>query len=126
MKTREAIPLAPRPQRPRGSASLDGMARITRDEVSEGRCAGAALARRRRRAAHGSASWTRSSTTSQTLSQVDTTDVEPTAHAVPLPTPLREDRAAAPLDPELAVANAPQREGSAFVVPKVIEGDEEG
>ena len=33
MKTREAIPLAPRPQRPRGSASLDGVARITRDEV---------------------------------------------------------------------------------------------
>jgi aspartyl-tRNA(Asn)/glutamyl-tRNA(Gln) amidotransferase subunit C len=62
----------------------------------------------------------------QTLSQVDTTDVEPTAHAIPLPTPLREDRALPPLDPELAVANAPEREGSAFVVPKVIEGDEEG
>lgn len=62
----------------------------------------------------------------QTLSQVDTTDVEPTAHAIPLPTPLREDRAFPPLDPELAVANAPEREGSAFVVPKVIEGDEEG
>ena len=62
----------------------------------------------------------------QTLSQVDTTDVEPTAHPIPLPTPLREDRAAAPLDPELAVANAPEHEGSAFVVPKVIEGDEEG
>jgi aspartyl-tRNA(Asn)/glutamyl-tRNA(Gln) amidotransferase subunit C len=60
------------------------------------------------------------------LSQVDTSDVEPTAHAIPLPTPLREDRAAPPLDPELAVANAPEREGSAFVVPKVIEGDEEG
>jgi aspartyl-tRNA(Asn)/glutamyl-tRNA(Gln) amidotransferase subunit C len=62
----------------------------------------------------------------QTLSQVDTTDIEPTAHPVPLPTPLREDRAAMPLDPELAVANAPQREGTAFVVPQVIEGDEEG
>jgi len=62
----------------------------------------------------------------QTLAQVDTTDVEPTAHAIPLPTPLREDRAVPPLDPELAVANAPEREGFAFVVPKVIEGDEEG
>ena len=62
----------------------------------------------------------------QALSQVDTTDIEPTAHAIPLPTPLREDRAAPPLDPELAVANAPEREGFAFVVPKVIEGDEEG
>ena len=62
----------------------------------------------------------------QLLSQVDTTNVEPTAHPIPLPTPLREDRAVPPLDPELAVANAPEREGSAFVVPKVIEGDEEG
>ena len=62
----------------------------------------------------------------QTLAQVDTADVEPTAHAVPLPTPLREDRPAAPMDPELAVANAPEHEGTAFVVPKVIEGDEEG
>ncbi len=62
----------------------------------------------------------------QTLSEVDTTDVEPTAHALPLPTPLREDHAATPLDPELAIANAPERQGSAFVVPKVIEGDEEG
>jgi aspartyl-tRNA(Asn)/glutamyl-tRNA(Gln) amidotransferase subunit C len=62
----------------------------------------------------------------QTLSAVDTTDVEPTSHAIPLPTPLREDRALPPLDPELAVANAPEREGFAFVVPKVIEGDEEG
>jgi aspartyl-tRNA(Asn)/glutamyl-tRNA(Gln) amidotransferase subunit C len=62
----------------------------------------------------------------ETLSQVDTTDVEPTAHAIPLSTPLREDRALPPLDPELAVGNAPEREGFAFVVPKVIEGDEEG
>jgi aspartyl-tRNA(Asn)/glutamyl-tRNA(Gln) amidotransferase subunit C len=35
----------------------------------------------------------------ETLSQVDTTDVEPTAHAIPLATPLREDRALPPLDP---------------------------
>ena len=62
----------------------------------------------------------------ETLSAVDTTDVEPTFHAIPLPTPLREDRALPPLDPELAVANAPEREGFAFVVPKVIEGDDGG
>jgi len=62
----------------------------------------------------------------EALSAVDTRDVEPTSHAIPLPTPLREDRALPPLDPELAVANAPQREGFAFVVPKVIEGEEEG
>jgi aspartyl-tRNA(Asn)/glutamyl-tRNA(Gln) amidotransferase subunit C len=62
----------------------------------------------------------------ETLSEVATEGVEPTAHVIPLPTPLREDRAAEPMDPELAVANAPEREGSAFVVPKVIEGEEDG
>jgi Asp-tRNA(Asn)/Glu-tRNA(Gln) amidotransferase C subunit len=28
--------------------------------------------------------------------------------------------------PELAVANAPERNGTAFVVPKVIDGEEAG
>lgn len=58
------------------------------------------------------------------LGEVDTTDVEPTSHALPLRTPLREDRAVAPMPPDLAVANAPQRDGSAFVVPLVIDGEE--
>jgi aspartyl-tRNA(Asn)/glutamyl-tRNA(Gln) amidotransferase subunit C len=62
----------------------------------------------------------------ETLSEVATEGVEPTAHVIPLPTPLREDRASPPMDPEVAVANAPDRHGSAFVVPKVIEGQEEG
>jgi aspartyl-tRNA(Asn)/glutamyl-tRNA(Gln) amidotransferase subunit C len=125
MKIRELIPLGQRPQRPKGSASLDGMPRITRDEVNKV----AALAR----LSLGDVAAERMASELdqileyvQTLAQVDTTEVEPTAHPVPLPTPLREDRAVAPLDPELALANAPQREGSAFVVPKVIEGDEEG
>jgi aspartyl-tRNA(Asn)/glutamyl-tRNA(Gln) amidotransferase subunit C len=60
------------------------------------------------------------------LSRVDTRDVPPTAHVVPLATPLRDDVPSAPLDPELALANAPEREGSSFVVPKVIEAEEEG
>ena len=62
----------------------------------------------------------------QVLEQVDTEDVEPTSHVMPLRTPLREDRAVESLDPELALANAPAREGTAFVVPKVIEAEEEG
>jgi aspartyl-tRNA(Asn)/glutamyl-tRNA(Gln) amidotransferase subunit C len=61
-----------------------------------------------------------------TLSRLDTRGVPPTSHVIPLATPLREDRAQTPLDPQLAVANAPDREGSAFVVPKVIEEEEEG
>ena len=60
------------------------------------------------------------------LARVDTRDVPPTAHVVPLATPLRDDVPSAPLDPEQALANAPEREGSSFVVPKVIEAEEEG
>jgi aspartyl-tRNA(Asn)/glutamyl-tRNA(Gln) amidotransferase subunit C len=58
------------------------------------------------------------------LGRLDTSGVEPTSHAVPLPTPLRPDRSRPSLPPDVAVANAPAREGSAFLVPKVIEGDE--
>lgn len=58
------------------------------------------------------------------LDALDTRGVPPTRHGFDLPTPLRPDRAATPLDPELAVANAPARQGTAFLVPKVLE--EEG
>ena len=60
------------------------------------------------------------------LRELDTSEIEPMAHAIPLATPLRPDRAAEPLDSELAVSNAPLREGTAFVVPKVIGEEEEG
>jgi aspartyl-tRNA(Asn)/glutamyl-tRNA(Gln) amidotransferase subunit C len=60
------------------------------------------------------------------LAGLDTSDVPPTSHPIELATPLREDVPEPPLDPELALANAPEREGSAFVVPKVIGGEEEG
>jgi len=62
----------------------------------------------------------------ETLRQVDTRDVEPTSHVIPLATPMREDRAVPGIDPELALANAPERQGTAFVVPKVIDGEDEG
>jgi len=62
----------------------------------------------------------------ETLDRLDTRDVPPTSHVLPLATPLREDRPAAPLDPQLVVANAPEHADSAFLVPAVIEGEEEG
>ena len=62
----------------------------------------------------------------ESLDEVDTREVEPTSHAIPLATPLREDRAVPAIDPELALANAPARKDTAFVVPKVIEEEEEG
>jgi aspartyl-tRNA(Asn)/glutamyl-tRNA(Gln) amidotransferase subunit C len=60
------------------------------------------------------------------LSCLDTSEVEPTSHPIELPTPLRDDLPEPALAPELALANAPEREGFAFVVPKVIEGEEGG
>jgi aspartyl-tRNA(Asn)/glutamyl-tRNA(Gln) amidotransferase subunit C len=62
----------------------------------------------------------------ETLSGLDTEGVEATCHVIPLATPLREDRAVEPMPSELALANAPEHEGSAFVVPKVIDGEEDG
>jgi aspartyl-tRNA(Asn)/glutamyl-tRNA(Gln) amidotransferase subunit C len=58
------------------------------------------------------------------LEELDTAGIEPTAHAIPLATPLRPDEAVPGIDPALAVANAPQSEGFAFVVPKVIDGED--
>jgi aspartyl-tRNA(Asn)/glutamyl-tRNA(Gln) amidotransferase subunit C len=60
------------------------------------------------------------------LERVDTRDVLPTSHVVPLPTPLRSDEPEPPLPVELALANAPECFGSAFVVPKVIDSEETG
>ena len=41
------------------------------------------------------------------LQEVDTEGIEPTAHALPRRTPLREDVAVPAMSPDLAVANAP-------------------
>lgn len=60
------------------------------------------------------------------LDQIQTAGVDPTRHVIPLATPLREDTATERIDPERAVSNAPLAEGTAFVVPRVIEGEEEG
>jgi aspartyl-tRNA(Asn)/glutamyl-tRNA(Gln) amidotransferase subunit C len=59
------------------------------------------------------------------LGELDTEGIEPTAHATALPTPVREDRAVPGMDPELALFNAPEREGTAFLVPKVIDPEDE-
>jgi aspartyl-tRNA(Asn)/glutamyl-tRNA(Gln) amidotransferase subunit C len=60
------------------------------------------------------------------LQQLDTDGIEPTSHPIPVPTPLRADTSVEPIDPALAVSNAPQVEGTAFVVPKVIDPEDEG
>jgi len=57
------------------------------------------------------------------LDDLDTEAVPPTAHGFELATPMRPDRPEPPLDPELALANAPEREATAFLVPKMLEGE---
>lgn len=55
-----------------------------------------------------------------TLKQVDTTGVSATSHAITLTNAFREDALQDHLDPEESLANAPDKEDGAFVVPKVI------
>ncbi len=55
-----------------------------------------------------------------TLNQVDTTDVKSTTHALSLTNAFREDTPKEHLDLEAALANAPQKEKDAFIVPKII------
>ena len=54
------------------------------------------------------------------LRQLDTTAVEPMTHAVPFDCPLRDDQPGAMLTVDEALANAPDREGSFFRVPRII------
>jgi aspartyl-tRNA(Asn)/glutamyl-tRNA(Gln) amidotransferase subunit C len=57
----------------------------------------------------------------ETLNQIDTTDVEPTAHAVSAAaTPVREDVACEHLERGEALSNAPEKDGESFLVPRVI------
>lgn len=56
-----------------------------------------------------------------TLQQVDTTDVPPTAHALAVVNAFREDEPAVHLPNDQALANAPSEEDGMFVVPKIIE-----
>jgi aspartyl-tRNA(Asn)/glutamyl-tRNA(Gln) amidotransferase subunit C len=55
------------------------------------------------------------------MNEVDTEDVEPMAGPVELYTPLREDKVRPSLPVEEALSNAPERTGTSFQVPKIIE-----
>jgi len=54
------------------------------------------------------------------LSEVDTEDVEPMAHAVEVHDVFREDRARPSLDRSEALANAPDRDDECYRVPAVL------
>jgi aspartyl-tRNA(Asn)/glutamyl-tRNA(Gln) amidotransferase subunit C len=55
------------------------------------------------------------------LNTLDTSNIEPTAHAIPVANVFRPDQVVPSLDPELALANAPDRIGDFFKVPKTLE-----
>ena len=55
------------------------------------------------------------------LNQLDTDGVEPTAHPLPIRNVFRQDEPHPSIDPEDALANAPQRQGTFFRVPKVLD-----
>ncbi len=57
----------------------------------------------------------------ETLNRIDTTDVEPTRHAVSaVTTPVRDDTPREHLSHDEALANAPEKDGESFLVPRVI------
>ena len=56
-----------------------------------------------------------------TLRRVDTTGVEPTSHAVDLVNVMREDVEEPCFPQDAMLANAPDRSGELFRVPRIIE-----
>lgn len=55
------------------------------------------------------------------LNELDTENVEPTSHALPVKNVMRDDEAVGSIDRRKALANAPDRSEEFFKVPKVIE-----
>ncbi|MFW6381328.1 MAG: Asp-tRNA(Asn)/Glu-tRNA(Gln) amidotransferase subunit GatC [Bacillota bacterium] len=54
------------------------------------------------------------------LDELDTEEVRPTAHAIPMHNVLREDEVEPSIDRNKALANAPEQRGGQFRVPKII------
>jgi aspartyl-tRNA(Asn)/glutamyl-tRNA(Gln) amidotransferase subunit C len=57
------------------------------------------------------------------LSEVDVEGVIPTAHAVDVQNVFRDDTVRESIGSDKALANAPERDGSFFKVPKVLDQD---
>ncbi|MCR4426339.1 MAG: Asp-tRNA(Asn)/Glu-tRNA(Gln) amidotransferase subunit GatC [Firmicutes bacterium] len=58
------------------------------------------------------------------LAELDTEGVEPTAHALPIVNVFREDVARPSLPQGEALANAPDRHGEFFRVPRIVDTEE--
>jgi aspartyl-tRNA(Asn)/glutamyl-tRNA(Gln) amidotransferase subunit C len=55
------------------------------------------------------------------LNELDTTNVEPLAHCLPVSNVFREDKPGESLGVEKTLANAPQRDDEFFKVPKILD-----
>ena len=55
------------------------------------------------------------------MNQLDTTDVEPLAHCLPINNVFREDQVKESLGTEKVLSNAPQRDDEFFKVPKILD-----
>lgn len=55
------------------------------------------------------------------LNELDTSNIEPTSHVIPLKNVFREDRLEPSLSSEEALKNAPDRSDNFFRVPRIIE-----
>lgn len=55
------------------------------------------------------------------LGELDVSNVEPTAHAIPLVNVMRADQTGPSLNQEEALKNAPAQANGLFIVPKIVE-----
>ncbi len=55
------------------------------------------------------------------IAELDVEGIEPTVHGQPVLNVFREDEAVAGLDRERVLANAPERVGDEFRVPRIVE-----
>jgi aspartyl-tRNA(Asn)/glutamyl-tRNA(Gln) amidotransferase subunit C len=55
------------------------------------------------------------------MNELDTADVEPLAHCLPISNVFREDRIQPSLGTDATLANAPERDGPFFKVPKILD-----
>lgn len=57
------------------------------------------------------------------LQELDTADVPPTSHSIPLQNVFREDTVRPSLPREAAVANAPEKRDGNFIVPQIMDAE---
>lgn len=55
------------------------------------------------------------------LNELDTSNIEPTSHVMPIKNVFREDKISSCLSPQDALKNAPDRADNFFRVPRIIE-----